>query len=975
MKQSAIYIKSLSASALWENNNRKYRPLREDKFKGSLPYSLESEKLQQTGLEVIEVTDKRSVSHDLINVKFDGVVKSGSKILENIPNWIEWKEESIKKVNKRLKKVVQKKLRVKLQEQLQQLNEDLVSLHSLEQEIKDNKDHPIWREINQKVLREKLYADGFDLDVYDGKKKEFVKVHYVMYKRSTAKSRNGQVWFIREDLHEEMDAWSNLRLDFSKDNVDLTGLMAYQSLVTSTIVDKITIDPESILLIDKVVSKFNDKEVNVIGLKDKMLNCVPKHHPIENEIFDGSALLDSSCFVRKFEDRGFLQLRGSFFKCAAFNVDLRGFFKDWFKDEYETATVNDMFGKPVKVSKIKMIINPSDLKALKYSYAVGSQEDMWNHWKEFTRTENNSEFGVCKWEKLTKRTDKDELDAGLRYQQMSYQMVNSLPTDYKGISKLAKFEIDYIGKLKNEPLRLMEYLKRNANRMNANQMFVDLYEVNEGIIETSIFRSFKKEVIRKYREHLQSGGIRIPGDYTVMGGNLVEYMLAAVGVVKGEITDSLVFKENEIYTPLFPAGEVVGFRNPHVSPANIIRLTNIRPDLETEHKNEYHKYFKYIKVTENIAIVNSCHSLLNDTLNGCDFDGDVLLVSNSPEILSMMDKVEVKYLAPVNDIPLKKNSKGVQYTLDNASKAKIDNKGMLGQRRIGSITNLGQQACSIMWNELHKPESERDMKKVSNLLEIVNALAVCSGLAIDGAKREYELDLGKQITHFRKVLDAMLLTHEGEIVNTETGEITPEEMKVFPKFWKYVKETDKKVKDTEDKDEKSVIVETEDSEKLRKGIYYNTPMDWLYYKFEKLNRGNGVRNPRKLVDLLYSGRIKDGDRRKQGNIEEIASESQSVTNSLYAVGFSNESEEEEMIQEIEEQMSQYDRKMSKIKMDQKTMFALLAKISNRTEEKKADEEKAEGEIPNLRLMLHLYRAYPELFLGAFKQETSKEKTA
>lgn len=966
----SIYIQSISASALWENNNRNYRAIREENFKGSLPYSLESSKLQEAGLSVINKSKTKNISYDLINVKFDGIVRSGVSLQSNIPNWIKWKKEAIQKTEEKLNTVTQIKQRTKLEEQLTQLEDELESLYNLEQEIISNKgeEDSVWNKVKLKDLRDKLYNEGFYLNIYDKNKKEYANVHFVMYKRSTAKSRNGEVWFIREDLHSEMSKWSNLRLDFSNDKVDLTGLMAYESLVTSTITDKISIDPDSILLIDKVVSKFNDKKVNVVGLKNEMLECVPKNHPIENEIFDGSALLDSSCFVREFKDRGFLQLRGAFFKCAAFNVDLEGFFKEWFKDEYETATVEDMFGKPIKVSEIKMVINPSDLKALKYSYAKGTKEDMWNHWKKFTKEELNSEFGVCKWEKLTKRTDEDELKEGKRYQQMSYQMINSLPTDYKMISELAQFEVDYIGKLKNNPDRLMKYLKRTSNRMNANQMFIDIFQVNKGIVETSIFRSFKKEVIRKYREHLQSGGIRVPGDYCIMGGNLIEYMLASVGEIKGEITDSLVFKENEIYTPLFPAGEVIGFRNPHVSPANIIRLKVIRPDLESKHKNPYHKYFKYIKATENIAIVNSCHSLLNDTLNGCDYDGDSLLLTNSESLLTAMENVKVEYLAPVNDIPLKENSKDVEYTLDNASKSKIDNKGSIGQRRIGSITNLAQQACSIMFNELHKPKGKKDYKKIDELLNIVNSLAVCSGLAIDGAKREYDLNLGKQINHFRKVLDGMLITHNGEMVNADTGEfIENVEMKVFPKFWKYVKE-DRKPKSAEEEK-----VESEESKKKRESIYYNTPMDWLYYKFEKLNRGNGIRNPKELIDILNSGRIKDGDRRKQKNLEELASESQSVTNGLYAIGYENESEEEEMLLEIEGQMSLFDRKISKIKMDQKTMFALLAKISQRTE--KNEGEKKEDDIPNLRLMLHLYRAYPDLFLGAFKEETDKEKTA
>lgn len=953
-ENKSIYIKSLQASAIWESNNRHNRGILEEKFVGAIPYSLEQIKLIESGLNVIPFNNRRKITYDLVNVKFSQKVKSGKDILSDIPEWIENKKEQINKTEQYLKEATKKKSIESLNEKLDKQKSELNNLNELLRELKVNEQleegDPIWNSIRVDDLRHDLYTNGFYLDVYDKKKKGYKKVHFVFYKRSTAKSRTGQAWFIREDLYKEMSEWSNMRLNFDKDNLDLAGLMAYESLVSSTIIDKITIDPDSILMIDKVISKFNDKKVNIIGLEEGMLNSTPDYHQIENEIFDGSALLDSSYFVRDFADHGFVQLRNSFFKCAGFNVDLQGFFKEYFGDDYETATVEDMWGNPIEVSKIKMVVNPSDLKCLKFNYAVGTKEDMWDYWKEFIRNENNSEFGICKYEKATKLIDEDDMKEGKKYQQLSYQMVNSLPSNFKQISDLAQFEIEYISQLKNNPEKFMQYLDRTKNNINANEMFMEIYKVKPGIVETQIYRNFKKETIRKYREHLQSGKLRVPGDYCVMGGNLVEYLLAITGDVKGELKESLVFKENEIFTPLLPAGEVVGFRNPHVSPANLIKLINIRPDLETINGNPYHKYFKYIKVTENIVITNSCHSLLNDTLNGSDYDGDTLLLTDSSVLNEIVEKANNKYLVPVNAIPLKEDNTDINYRLNNESKSQVDSKLSLSQKRIGAITNLGQQACSIMWNEVHKQSTNQ--KKTKELLDIVNSLAVCSGLAIDGAKREYSLDLDKQIRHFRKVLNSMLLSYDKEEKDEETGEVKKKTIRYKPKFWKFVQEDNKSDNDNEETNEE----------------YYNTPMDWLFYKMTKLSRGLGVTNPRKLVDLLIDGRIKDGDRRKQGNLEQHAFESQQKTNHLYAEGFSNEDEEEEMLRQIEFLMEEYDRKISKIKMDKDTMYALLAKISKRTEGDEKNERPDGKPYPNLRIMLHLYRNYKDIFLQTFKNE-------
>ena len=57
-----------------------------------------------------------------------------------------------------------------------------------------------------KAIREKLYAEGFDID----------GVHYVRYKRSAGASRDGRCLFIAEPLYADMMAWSSC--DLSADN-------------------------------------------------------------------------------------------------------------------------------------------------------------------------------------------------------------------------------------------------------------------------------------------------------------------------------------------------------------------------------------------------------------------------------------------------------------------------------------------------------------------------------------------------------------------------------------------------------------------------------------------------------------------------------------------------------------------------------------------------------------------------------------
>jgi hypothetical protein len=951
VEKKNIYIQSIQASDIWESNNRNNRPIGKEEFVGMIPFSLESIHLLETGMKTVSKSKKKQVSYDIVNVKFDNGVRSGEDILEDLPKWIELKQKSITKVADKLHNEKQVKKIDSLKEKLNNLISELDSLNELQNELQTTNDS-IWDKMIVDDLRKYLYTNGFNLNIYDKKAKGYVNVNFKFYKRSSSKSRKGECWFIREDLHKKMMKWSNMGLNFDKPETDLAGLMAYESLVSSSLESLIEIDPESILCVDKVVSKFS-RTVNVVGLKDGILECKPKSHPIENEVFDGQALLDSSMFKGELSKAGFVLLRQHFFKAACFNTDIQGFLKDYADENgenFDEWTIPDMFGNEIKASAIKLIVNPSCLKALKYTYAVkgGTKSAMWDHWKAIVGKDSNL-FGICKHEKKTKRVDTDD---EFPLQQLSYQMVNSLPCDEETITNLASPENNYIKQLKNCPEKFMLYLNRTKNSMNANEMFIDIYKINPEIVESAIFRDFKKEIIRKYREHLQSGKIRVKGDYCVMLSSPITYLFRAIGKVGDEITESLELKGNQIYTTLLGKGKVVGFRNPHVSPANILLTENIEPN---EDVNKYHRYFEYFNLTDNIAVVNVVGTLLPDTLNGCDFDSDTCLFTSDSNLVKVCEDNKGKYLVPVNNIDLA-NSEDVKYRLTNDFKAKVDCKLSLSQKRIGSITNLAQIACSLMWNESSKKYPNK--KLISGLLEIVNSLAVCSGLAIDGAKREYALDLDEQIKVYKSILRAMLKIikvadkdKDGKIIEIEdeNGEkiVKKKLVKAKPLFWKYVQK-DKKGKK---------------NKKERYTVKYNTPMDWLFKQMGDIERADPTVNPKQLVEVLEKHSVKAADRRKRTNVEDLANESQHETNRIHAMY-----DDEERNIELDDTLEKYNEKIRKITVDENTMYALLKRISDRTEGEEENKDKDGNAYANLRIMNHLYQTHKELFLSIFKEK-------
>ena len=161
-------------------------------------------------------------------------------------------------------------------------------------------------------LRDKLYENGFTIKDFKG-----IDVHYIVYKRSSAKAREGNCLFIRKELAESMIEWSRMKLSIpEKAEINLAALSAYESLVTSSIESTIKINPENILLISDVESVFK-QDANVVEMVNKdgqdiLQSKFKKNQQIKNSLFDGQGLLDTSYFVGDYEGKGMMLTRQAF---------------------------------------------------------------------------------------------------------------------------------------------------------------------------------------------------------------------------------------------------------------------------------------------------------------------------------------------------------------------------------------------------------------------------------------------------------------------------------------------------------------------------------------------------------------------------------------------------------------------------------------------------------------------------------------
>lgn len=245
------------------------------------------------------------------------------------------------------------------------------------------------RLISRKKLRQMAYKDGITIN----------GIHYVNYQRTSSKARVGNDLFIKEDYFEEMDGWQNLDIPFRKmvrsqdkenpdpfEEADIVSVRSYQSLIASSIIGELKIDPYSILLIDDVSGQAT-MDCNVIkpfpakNGKGTELKVVREPYTQKTDLWDGQSLLDSSVFKNgkyatrdkdgkivenSYEPYGFMLLRNHFFKSAAFNTNLQEYYKERFKD-VENPVLYDDFGNEFDPKKVLMVTTRNSVKIFKFS--------------------------------------------------------------------------------------------------------------------------------------------------------------------------------------------------------------------------------------------------------------------------------------------------------------------------------------------------------------------------------------------------------------------------------------------------------------------------------------------------------------------------------------------------------------------------------------------------------------------------------
>ncbi|MGL5854819.1 MAG: hypothetical protein ACRCYA_06205, partial [Cetobacterium sp.] len=706
--------------------------------------------------------------------------------------------------------------------------EKLNCLNLILESTKQNKDK--FNKKSKEEIREEFYQNGIPITYKKvvkstGEVKEDV-IKYKMLYRNPSKAKMGQVMFINEKLYKKAYDWLTMGIGkkMGTGNAKIVEMSAYAPLTTSTIVDTIHIPIEDVLILrdqdsffktianvvkaeeyeveEKVVDEEKTEENRLMSIKNgdksykkkwktiktKHKKCIVETEEtnVKNTLWDGMALIENDILSN--DINGMVLFRNHFFKACAFRTNIKKFFKDWSEKngfDYNTYEVEDMFGVRHKLKDIKMITTDNAIKWFKFKELMGeTPTDQYEYWCNKIN-EDGSIFGVVKTDHKSKLGD---------VQQMSYQMINTLPCAKEDIENLSFESVKYVELLKADNKEFEKFLRGNYNEINHYEMLADLYSHNNEFANSKWFRYEKRQIIRSYVDRLRGGKITLNADNLTACGNPYALLLHSVGE-DWRKDPTLGFESGTIqcYTTRFKDGEYLcAIRNPHNSPNNICYLHN-------KHSKEMEEYFPF---SENIIAINCIESDIQDRANGADFDSDFFYVTNNEVMIKCAKKAYKEFPTVVNKL----KESGLTYKNNMIEYARMDNKFSKARMGIGESSNLAQLAMTYYWNNIDSKE----------LYDNFIILAVLAQVVIDGCKREYEVDALQEIARIKK-MDCMI-----NMVKSKSGDFIKKDLPIFMKYTKDVPTTSKG-KFREYSEIKA------DKEKIENRIDENLecPMNWL----------------------------------------------------------------------------------------------------------------------------------------------------
>lgn len=437
------------------------------------------------------------------------------------------------------------------------------------------------------------------------------QINGITYKRLLGTNggiKNSTIVFVSERLADELRRRIDNGRDMNKPLVTAK-LEAYKALTCSASVP--VSEPNGILVVPDCVTHFSTDMLYLTDEGDgEPMMEERKKEEVELNASDGFGLMCPELAERWSRELGLdyvvsgVNSRYSFEKGMVFTFDFRDFADEVAGGKY---TVTDAWGNEADIRHVELILTTSMLK-LWDCYA--SCDDYLRKSKA-----NGYTFGVAK-------TCPKELE---NERCLNYQFIQSYDLDDGDIEELIAPTMDEIRDiLSGDWRKTILYVKgteltdRNIDRTADD--FAKAVMVDRRMLDDPYVQSVLYQMIRKRINEAKVGVLKVHGNYSVASGDPYALCQSIFGM---EVTGLL--GAGEIYNRYWcdaGADRLVCFRAPMTCHNNI---RAVRP----ANSEEIRYWYRYMTT----CTVFNAWDLCCASLNGMDFDGDIVLLTDNPVLL------------------------------------------------------------------------------------------------------------------------------------------------------------------------------------------------------------------------------------------------------------------------------------------------------------------------------------------------------
>lgn len=415
--------------------------------------------------------------------------------------------------------------------------------------------------------------------------------------------KNSTIVFVSERLSDELQKRIDNCRNPEKKFVPAK-LEAYKALTCSASVPVSL--PKGILIVDDCETDFVS---DIIYLSDdcdgEPIMEYRKAQPIHMDASDGYGLMLPSLAERWSKELGLsytisgCNTRFSFEKGMVFTFD----FVDFAEKVAGSYMVKDAWGNDVDIRNVELILTTSMVKLW----------DSYSSCENYVSSSlsNHYTFGVAK-------TCPEELE---RERTLNYQFIQSYELDDDDIDQLIAPTMNEIKDvLRCDWRKTVLFLKgiglndENVKRLDDDYIkavMIDRRMINDPFIQNSIYQLIKNRI-----NEAKVGVLKVHGNYSIVSGDPYALCQNIFGL---EVTGLL--KSEEVYNQYWAdcgATELACFRAP-MTCHNNIRLVHPVDNEEVRY------WFKHMKT----CTVFNAWDTASAALNGCDFDGDLVMMTDN----------------------------------------------------------------------------------------------------------------------------------------------------------------------------------------------------------------------------------------------------------------------------------------------------------------------------------------------------------